>query len=229
VQGALAIFGTASEDLQKVQTKVQGCIAAMMGLHTVMRTLQKNSAFMLMMSKLKTAFIGVSMGATTATVSVRALWAALRANPLGLILTAATAAVSIIGILINLNDSNRNIAAVICNTLKVGSDIRQIKALLDGTFTLSEPSHMAALHLLVDLIDGLLKRLYLLGECDVLILKRSDGQIHDLFYRIGEYLHLGLCLWRKLSLRLAHAPGLLHDVEGMVTDTLVVSDAVQKN
>ena len=100
VQGALAIFGTASEDLQKVQTKVQGCIAAMMGLQTVMRTLQKNSAFMLMMSKLKTAFIGAAVGANTATVSVRALWAALRANPLGLILTAATAAVSIIGIFV---------------------------------------------------------------------------------------------------------------------------------
>ena len=100
VQGALAIFGTKSEDLQKVQTRVQGCIAAMMGLQTVMKTLQKNSAFMLMLSKLKTAFIGVSMGATTATVSVRALWAALRANPLGLILTAATAAVSIIGIFV---------------------------------------------------------------------------------------------------------------------------------
>ena len=100
VQGALAIFGTKSEDIQKVQTRVQGCIAAMMGLQTVMKTLQKNSAFMLMLSKLKTAFIGVSMGATTATVSVRALWAALRANPLGLILTAATAAVSIIGIFV---------------------------------------------------------------------------------------------------------------------------------
>ena len=100
LQGALAIFGTASEDLQKVQTKVQGCIAAMMGLQQVMKTLQKNSAFMLMLSKLKTAFIGVSVGANTATVSVRALWAALRANPLGLILTAATTAVSIIGIFV---------------------------------------------------------------------------------------------------------------------------------
>lgn len=100
VQGALAIFGTASEDLQKVQTKVQGCIAAMMGLQTVMRTLQKNSAFMLMMSKLKTAFIGAAVGANTATVSVKALWAALRANPLGLILTAATAVVAVIGIFV---------------------------------------------------------------------------------------------------------------------------------
>ena len=100
VQGALAVFGTKSEDLQKVQTRVQGCIAAMMGLQQVMKTLQKNSAFMLMLSKLKTAFIGVSVGANTATVSVRALWAALRANPLGLILTALTAAVSIIGIFV---------------------------------------------------------------------------------------------------------------------------------
>ena len=100
VQGALAVFGTKSEDLQKVQTRVQGCIAAMMGLQQVMKTLQKNSAFMLALSKLKTAFIGVSSGAKTATVSVKALWTALKANPLGLILTAVTAIATAIAVIV---------------------------------------------------------------------------------------------------------------------------------
>lgn len=98
VQGAIAIFGGKSEELQKVQTRVQGCIAAMMGLQQVMKTLQKNSAFMLSLTRMKAAFLGVSGGAKTATGSVKALWATLKANPLGLILSAITAIVTAIAL-----------------------------------------------------------------------------------------------------------------------------------
>lgn len=98
VQGAIAIFGGKSEELQKVQTRVQGCIAAMIGLQQVMKTLQKNSAFMLSLTRMKAAFLGVSGGAKTATGSVKALWATLKANPLGLILSAITAIVTAIAL-----------------------------------------------------------------------------------------------------------------------------------
>ncbi len=98
VQGAIAIFGGKSEELQKVQTRVQGCIAAMMGLQQVMKTLQKNSAFMLSLTRMKAAFLGVSGGAKTATGSVKALWATLKANPLGLILSAITAIVTAVAL-----------------------------------------------------------------------------------------------------------------------------------
>lgn len=98
VQGAIAIFGGKSEELQKVQTRVQGCIAAMMGLQQVMKTLQRNSAFMLSLTRMKAAFLGVSGGAKTATGSVKALWATLKANPLGLILSAITAIVTAIAL-----------------------------------------------------------------------------------------------------------------------------------
>ncbi len=98
VQGAIAIFGGKSEELQKVQTRVQGCIAAMIGLQQVMKTLQKNSAFMLSLTRMKAAFLGVSGGAKTATGSVKALWATLKANPLGLILSAITAIVTAVAL-----------------------------------------------------------------------------------------------------------------------------------
>lgn len=98
VTGVMAMFGTKSEELQKVQTRVQGCIAAMMGLQRVMDTLKKSSAFMIAMTKWKTALMGVAGGAKTATGAFKALSAAIKANPFGLALTAITGLVTALGV-----------------------------------------------------------------------------------------------------------------------------------
>ena len=107
---------------------------------------------------------------------------------------------SIIGILIYLDKTNRYIAAVIGDTLEIRSDIREVKALLNCTFSLAKPPNMATLHLHVQTVDGLLQGLYHLSNLHILILKSPDGQIHYLFYRLGKDLYLSLALGGELSL-----------------------------
>lgn len=100
VQGATALFGDESEDLQKALLKVNGAMAVLQGLQAVSETLNKDSAFsVIFLSKARTAdtvatvaqteAIGAQTVATrVASVATKGFGFALKALGIGLVITA---------------------------------------------------------------------------------------------------------------------------------------------
>ena len=91
-QGAMGLFVGESEDLQKVMMKVQSLMAVMMGLQQVVNTLNKDSALMTSIRRWRTGFEAAGAAATGAAGKLKALWAVMKANPAGIILSVLSAA-----------------------------------------------------------------------------------------------------------------------------------------
>lgn len=99
-QGAAALFGDENEDLQKALLKVNAAMAILQGLQAVMNTLNKDSAFnVVILSKAKSTYAAVTgtlsglLSAETAataaaTIATQAFGFALKALGIGLIITA---------------------------------------------------------------------------------------------------------------------------------------------
>lgn len=100
VQGATALFGDESEELQEALLKVNGAMAVLQGLQAVTASLSKESAFnTVFLTKAKTAYnstikttaslLGIEATATTgATLATKAFSFALKAIGIGLVITA---------------------------------------------------------------------------------------------------------------------------------------------
>lgn len=99
-QGAAALFGDENQDLQKALLKVNAAMAILQGLQSVMNTLNKDSAFnVVILSKAKATYAAVTgtmaglLSAETAataaaTLATQAFGLALKAIGIGLIITA---------------------------------------------------------------------------------------------------------------------------------------------
>lgn len=99
-QGAAALFGDENEDLQKALLKVNAAMAILQGLQAVMNTLNKDSAFnVVILSKAKSTYAAVTgtlsglLSAETAataaaTIATQAFGFALKALGIGLVITA---------------------------------------------------------------------------------------------------------------------------------------------
>ena len=100
VQGASALFGEESEDLQKTLLKVNAAMAVLQGLQSVMNTLNKDSAFnVVILSKAKSTYAAVTgtltgllsaetAATSAATIATQAFGFALKALGIGLVITA---------------------------------------------------------------------------------------------------------------------------------------------
>lgn len=106
--GAAEMLGISSEDLASIQTKLQAAIAASNAMQSIQNTLQAQSAVMqgvnLVQTKLRTiaenlhtAAKGKGVIATTALTAAQwAFNAAANANPIGLLVVAIVAAISVV-------------------------------------------------------------------------------------------------------------------------------------
>lgn len=100
VQGATALWGEENEDLQKTLLKVNGAMAVLQGLQTVMNTLNKDSAFNVIFLRsakqglatttgLLSGLLSAETAATSAaTLATKAFSFALKTIGIGLIITA---------------------------------------------------------------------------------------------------------------------------------------------
>jgi hypothetical protein len=84
-QGALGMIGVESKDLQKTMVKLQAAQSALNGIVQLQTAFQKESAAMLLINTLRTK------AATAANVVFNAV---MKANPIGLIITAITALIA---------------------------------------------------------------------------------------------------------------------------------------
>lgn len=97
VTGVMGLFNTESEDMAKIQTKIQSVMAVIVGLETTYNLVKKTSNTMLAIQQVKTwalalAKKGEAVATAEATVAQEGLNAAMAANPIGAIIALVTAA-----------------------------------------------------------------------------------------------------------------------------------------
>lgn len=101
VTGVMGLFNTKSEDMAKIQTKIQSVMAVIVGLETTYNLVKKTSNTMIAIQQVKTwalalAKKGEAVATAEATVAQEGLNAAMAANPIGAIIALATAAAAAI-------------------------------------------------------------------------------------------------------------------------------------
>ena len=106
MQGGLALFGSESEDVQKLMVKLQSAIAITTGLQQIQNAVQRESNIMMavgaLQTKAKTAAEALSTkGTITATVAQKALNIVAAMNPYVLL---AVALISVVGALLLFSD-----------------------------------------------------------------------------------------------------------------------------
>ena len=138
VQGAAALFGDESEELQKSLLKVNGAMALATGLQQVANALQKEGAITLglitVQQKIQNAQLGIEGALQSknivvkglATVAQKALNAAMAANPIGLIVAALLVAIPL---LLRFAENTRAAAA---ETSRLQAAISSVTSALDA-------------------------------------------------------------------------------------------------
>lgn len=106
VTGVMGLFNTKSEDMAKIQTKIQSVMAVIVGLETTYNLVKKSSNTMIAIQQVKTwalalAKKGEAVATAEATVAQEGLNAAMAANPIGAIIALVTAAAAAIWALWN--------------------------------------------------------------------------------------------------------------------------------
>ena len=111
-QGAIALFGSENEDLQKTLVKVQGAVALLSGVQAIANALQKESAAMTTLQIIKTKAQAVAQRFLTATTlettaATYALRAALIASGIGAIVVLLGAAAGAMGMFTSSTEDNK--------------------------------------------------------------------------------------------------------------------------
>lgn len=101
VTGVMGLFNTKSEDMARIQTKIQSVMAVIVGLETTYNLVKKTSNTMLAIQQVKTwalalAKKGEAAATAEATVAQEGLNVAMAANPIGAIIALVTAAAAAI-------------------------------------------------------------------------------------------------------------------------------------
>ena len=106
-QGALALFGADNERLEQTLKKVQGAIALVNGVQTIANALNKDSNLILGIANMqkqlaikwskahKGAILAEEAATKGATLATKALNKVLKANPIGLVITALTTVIGL--------------------------------------------------------------------------------------------------------------------------------------
>ena len=106
VTGVMGLFNTKSEDMAKIQTKIQSVMAVIVGLETTYNLVKKSSNTMIAIQQVKTwalalAKKGEAVATAEATVAQEGLNAAMAASPIGAITALVMAAAAAIWALWN--------------------------------------------------------------------------------------------------------------------------------
>lgn len=106
VTGVMGLFNTKSEDMAKIQTKIQSVMAVVVGLETTYNLVKKSSNTMIAIQQVKTwalalAKKGEAVATAEATVAQEGLNAAMAASPIGAITALVMAAAAAIWALWN--------------------------------------------------------------------------------------------------------------------------------
>ena len=109
-QGALALFGDENKEFEETIKKVQGAMALANGVQQVANTLNKNSTLVMGVANLQkrlaaklardhaTAVVGETTATKGATLATKALNVVMKANPIGLVITAITTLIGLFAI-----------------------------------------------------------------------------------------------------------------------------------
>lgn len=109
-QGALALFGADNERLEQTLKKVQGAIALVNGVQTIANALNKDSNLIMGIANMqkqlaikwskahKGAILSETAATKGATLATKALNTVLKANPIGLVITAITTLIGLLTI-----------------------------------------------------------------------------------------------------------------------------------
>lgn len=109
-QGALALFGDENKEFEETMRKVQGAMALANGVQQVANTLNKNSTLVMGVANLQkrlaaklardhaTAVVGETTATKGATLATKALNVVMKANPIGLVITAITSLIGLFAI-----------------------------------------------------------------------------------------------------------------------------------
>lgn len=110
-QGALALFDEDNKAFEQTMKKVQGTLALVNGVQAISNTLNRDSALVMGVKNLQTklatmwskahggAVLAEAAATEGATVATRALNAVLKANPVGLVITAITTLIGVFAML----------------------------------------------------------------------------------------------------------------------------------
>ena len=83
------------------------------------------------------------------------------------------------GGVLDLDDADTHVGAVVGNTLTVGENIGQDHAYADGAFTVLETENMAIANLHSQIIDNLFQRLDVRCLLVIALVESGGGQLHD--------------------------------------------------
>ena len=145
-QGAAALFGNTSKDIEKTLVKVQGAMALLNGIETISNLLKKESTVLQNIQIYKTNLLTAAFGAQrvalaaeavaagTATVAQRLLNAAMEANPVGLLIVGIT---SLIGLFTIFSDSTEAQNTALKDNNKQLLDLNSTYLDLSDTLTLT--------------------------------------------------------------------------------------------
>ena len=78
------------------------------------------------------------------------------------------------------------------NTFKINDQLKELRAKLHGAFAVLETLNMAAFKLVIQQVNDLLDRLYLLGEISVSALKSGNRLFKRVAYSAGQVEQLAL-------------------------------------
>jgi len=127
-----------------------------------------------------------------------------------------------------LDDGACNVGAVVSHTLKVGEKVGPYKAGLDAALALLHTHDVAVAQLILQIVNHLLQRLDLQGDGDVVFQEGVLRHIHDLADGADEHFKLGPGVLAEDNGLLGKLLGRLHYVDGVVGDTLKVTDKLEK-
>lgn len=119
-QGGLAMFGVENEKVEQTLKKVQGALAMVNGVQAVANTLNKNSNLIMGIANLQKslavkwskahggALLAEAAATKGATIATRALNTVLKANPIGLVITAVTTLIGLFTIFSGKSDDAKD-------------------------------------------------------------------------------------------------------------------------
>ena len=128
----------------------------------------------------------------------------------------------------DLDHRNGDVGAVVGDTLVVGQQIIQHKAVLDGADTGLQAGNVAGLDLAHETVHDLLKRFDLAGGVDITFLERIDRAVDDILHGGFEHAEVAEGFLAELDGLVADLLGRFNKVDGVVGNALEIADGVQQ-
>ena len=113
------------------------------------------------------------------------------------------------------------------DTLAVGEQVVERKAVVQRADAVLQTVDVVHLQLVAEVVDQFLQRLHAVGQINVVVHERVNGDGQDLRHGGDHHAQLARALRREMQLFVMHFLGGLGDVQRVVADALEVTDGMQ--